>query len=91
MDFKVSKGSADAGLIEVKLANNSSGARNLQNQVDVYKKANETENAVTLIVFYTESEQLKVERLSAALDLAESEWGVVVDARSDNKPSASVA
>lgn len=91
VDFKVSKGSADAALIEVKLASNSSLARNLSNQVDVYKKANETENAVTLIVFYTQSEQLKVERLLAALDLAESEGVVVVDARSDNKPSASVA
>jgi len=75
----------------VKALSNSSLAPNPENQVDVYKKANETANAATLIAFYTESEQLKVERLLAALDLPESEWVVVVDARSDNKPSASVA
>lgn len=29
--------------------------------VDVHKKANDTENAARFIVFYTESERLKVE------------------------------
>jgi hypothetical protein len=91
VDFKVSKGAIDSTLIEVKLASNSSLKRNLENQVEVYKAANETKYAVKLIVAYTASEQARVDRILKALDVAETDWLVVVDARSDNKPSGSKA
>ncbi|MCE0510386.1 hypothetical protein LVJ59_15155 [Microbacterium sp. KKR3/1] len=91
VDLKVSRGSRDTSLIEVKLASNSHLARNLERQVEIYKKANETKNAVKLIVFYDALEQAKVERILKAQELTESDWVVLVDARDDNKPSASVA
>lgn len=91
VDLKVSRGSRDTSPIEVKLASNSHLARNLERQVEIYKKANETKNAVKLIVFYDALEQAKVERVLKAQELTESDWVVLVDARDDNKPSASVA
>lgn len=91
VDFKVSAGAKDSALIEVKLASNTSLKRNLQNQVEIYKKANETNYAVKLIVFYTEAEKIKVDTILNELDIVEGEWIVLVDARSDNKPSGSKA
>ncbi|APZ35776.1 hypothetical protein BOH66_06490 [Microbacterium aurum] len=91
VDFKLSAGATDSALIEVKLASNTSLRRNLENQVEVYKKANETKFAVKLIVFYTEAEKTKVEKILKDLDVAETEWIVLVDARSDNKPTGSMA
>jgi hypothetical protein len=91
VDFKVSSGARDSSLIEVKLASNSSLQRNLERQVEIYKRANETKEAVKLIVFYNEAEQHKVERILKALDLLDSDSVVLVDARGDNKPSGSKA
>lgn len=91
VDFKVSAGSKDSSLIEVKLASNSSLKRNLENQVEIYKRANETTHAVKLIVFYTAEEGAKVHRILEALGLLDSDSIVLVDARDDNKPSGSKA
>jgi len=91
VDFKVSAGAKDSALIEVKLASNSNLRRNLERQVEIYKQANETRYAVKLIVFYTDAEKNKVEQILKALDLVETEWIVLVDARNDNKPSGSKA
>ena len=91
VDFKVSVGAKDSALIEVKLASNTSLKRNLENQVEIYKKANETKFAVKLIVFYTQSEKNKVEKILKDLDIVEADWVLLVDARNDNKPSGSKA
>lgn len=91
VDFKVSAGAKDSALIEVKLASNTSLKRNLEKQVEIYKKANETKFAVKLIVFYTEDEKNRVETILKDLDIVEGEWIVLVDARNDNKPSGSKA
>ena len=40
VDFKVSKGSKDTTLVEFKLASNTKLKKNLENQVEIYKKAN---------------------------------------------------
>ncbi|HEX4445039.1 MAG TPA: hypothetical protein VHZ81_15820 [Galbitalea sp.] len=91
VDFKVSQGSNDSCLIEVKMASNSALKRNLERQVEVYKRANETRNAVKIIVFYSEAEEEKVSRILKSLELDDSESIVLVDARADNKPSGSKA
>lgn len=90
VDFKVS-GSRDTTLLEIKLASNSGLKRNLQNQVAIYEKANETKLSVTAIIVYTESERLKVSRILKSLELDADPSIVVIDARSDNKPSGSKA
>lgn len=91
VDFKVSKGAFDKSLIEFKLASNSQLKRNLENQVAIYEKANGVRKSVKVIVCYTAEQQAKVDRILGELKLAGEESIVVIDARNDNKPSASKA
>lgn len=91
VDFKVSKGSIDKSLVEFKLASNTALKRNLENQVAIYEKANGVRKSVKVIICYTEEHQLKVERILNELKLTDEESIVVIDARNDNKPSASKA
>jgi hypothetical protein len=91
VDFKVSKGSLDKTLIEFKLGSNTALKRNLENQVAIYERANGTRSSVKVIVCYTAEDQDKVARVLRELNLQNEEAIVVIDARSDNKPSASTA
>jgi hypothetical protein len=91
VDFKASFGAKDTSLIEFKLASNSSLKRNLEKQVAIYEAANRTHTSVKVIVCYTAAEQAKVARILKLLKLERDESVVVIDARSDNKPSASKA
>jgi hypothetical protein len=91
VDYKVSIGAADKSLIEFKLASNSQLKRNLEKQVEIYEKANQTATSVTVIICYTEADQAKVKKLLTELELNEREDLVVIDARSDNKPTGSNA
>jgi len=91
VDFKVSRGSADTTLLEIKLASNSALRRNLEKQVPVYKKANKTKNAVTMVIFYSAEERAKLDRACTSLGIEEGPNLVFVNARSDDKPSGSKA
>ena len=98
VDFKVSMGALDSTLIEFKLASNSALKRNLKNQVDVYLKANKTDKAVKVVIVYKASEAVKVARVFKQIDQelglpagTTAQRVVVIDARADNKPSASNA
>lgn len=94
VDFKVSEGAYDKSLIEFKLAKSSSLKRNLRNQVEIYEKANGTSQSVKVIICYTAADAEKVERVLHELELdtgPASESIIVIDARADNKPSASKA
>lgn len=91
VDYKVSIGAADKSLIEFKLASNSQLKRNLERQVDIYEKANQTATSVTVIVCYTAEDQAKVTRLLADLKLTERKDIVTIDARGDDKPTGSKA
>jgi hypothetical protein len=91
VDYKVSIGAADKSLIEFKLASNSQLKRNLQNQVEIYERANQTAKSVTVIICYTEADQTKVANLLTELKLTKRADVVVIDARSDNKPTGSKA
>ena len=91
VDFKVSYGAKDKSLIEFKLAKSSSLKRNLQKQVEIYEKANGTRNSVKVIICYSEADQHKVARVLEELGLEKEKAIIVIDARADNKPSASKA
>jgi len=91
VDYKVSRGSADKSLVEFKLASNSQLKRNLQNQVKIYEEANETKKSLKVIVFFSEKEHVKVLDILNELKLAGSPDIILIDAKSDNKPSASKA
>ncbi|WP_454138136.1 hypothetical protein [Microbacterium paulum] len=90
VDFKVSYGSGDKSLIEFKLASNKKLEQNLRNQVEVYEAANQTNKSLKVIVFYSETEENRVRAILRKLDLDKDPSIVLIDARSDNKPSASV-
>lgn len=91
VDFKVSKGGIDKSLIEIKLASNSQLKRNLQNQVAVYEKANETRTSVKMIVCFTDRDVSKVDTVLKDLGLRGEKSIVIIDARSDNKATGSKA
>ena len=91
VDFKVSKGALDRTLIEFKLASNKKLKQNLEKQVEIYQKANKKANALTVITFFTEAEEEKVHRILRELNRTNNPNVILIDARRDNKPSASIA
>jgi hypothetical protein len=91
VDFKVSFGAKDKSLIEFKLASSTSIKRNLEKQVAIYEKANQTHTSVKVIICYTAQDQVKLEKVLKELGLENDESIVAIDARSDNKVSASKA
>lgn len=88
VDFKVSKGSKDSTLVEFKLASNTKLRKNLENQVEIYKRANCTNRAIKVILYFTEEEYAKVTGILNDLKLHECDDIVLINAI-DNKPSAS--
>ena len=88
-DFKISYGRKNAMLVEFKLASNSKLRQNMEKQVEVYKLASDTERAVKVIMYFTESEEKKVISLLNELNLSEGSDVVVINARKDDKISAS--
>jgi hypothetical protein len=91
VDFKASRGTFDKSLIEFKLASNTQLKRNLQNQVEIYQKANDTDRALKVITYFRAEELNKVENILKELNLSSCEDIILIDARTDNKPSASKA
>lgn len=88
VDFKISKGAADKNLVEMKLASNSKLKQNLEHQVEIYKKANETENALKVILCLSDNELVKTKRILSDLGLSEDTGVYIIDA-TPNKISAS--
>lgn len=80
VDYKVSNGRDDQTLIEFKLASNTKLEKNLANQVDVYKTANQTDSALTAILYFSDREQERVLKILKALQLEGNENIVLIDA-----------
>jgi hypothetical protein len=91
VDYKVSMGKRNASLVEFKLASNTGLEKNLRNQVAIYEKASGTTKSMKVILFFTDAEFSKIQRILRDLKLDSDEKIVVIDARADNKPSASKA
>lgn len=87
VDFTVSKGSEDKTVIEFKLAKSSSLKRNLEHQVEVYKKANNTDKAVVAILYFNQEEYQHVTKVLQELNLNEMENVILIDG--EQKLSAS--
>ena len=90
-DYKVSRGARDKTIVEFKLASNSHLRRNLEKQVEIYQAASDAETGIKVIFYFSESELGKVQGILNDLGLTGNPNVVLVDARSDNKPSASKA
>jgi hypothetical protein len=91
VDFKISKGADDKTLIEFKLGSSRQLRRNLEKQLDIYEAANQTKRSIKVIVCYTASQDERVRAILSDLQQADAENVVLIDARSDNKPSGSRA
>ncbi len=91
VDFKASYGAGDKSLVEFKLGSNSQLKRNLEKQVAIYEKANRTWCSVKVIVYYTAKDEQRVKKILKELELEREKSIVLIDARGDNKPSASKA
>lgn len=90
-DFVASNGSMDKTVIEFKLARNNKLKQNLLKQVEIHKKANNTEKSIWVIIYYTEAELNRVNSILKELNLLGDKDIILIDARRDNKPSASIA
>jgi len=80
VDYAVSKGSIDKTLIEFKLASNSKLKQNLEKQVEVYEKANNTSNSIKVILYFDANEYTKVIKTLKELKLENSPNIVLIDA-----------
>lgn len=89
VDFKLSRGRYDSSLVEFKLAKTLK--KNLEKQVNVYKDANNTNKAIKVILFFSSDEYNKIISTLNELGLTGKPNIVLIDARSDNKISASKA
>jgi hypothetical protein len=78
-------------LVEFKLAKNSQLKKNLQKQAEIYSKASDATAVIKVIIYFSADERKRVERIFKALNLVGNPNIIVVDARSDNKPSGSQA
>jgi hypothetical protein len=90
VDFVISKGASDKTLVEFKLASNTKLKQNLANQVEIYKKAHDTEKSIKAILFFSEKEEKKVKKILEDLEISNEKYVVLIDAREDNKISASM-
>lgn len=90
-DFKVSRGATDKTVVEFKLASNSQLERNLERQVEIYQKAADAKHALKVIIFFSDSELDRAIRILNKLKLNGHRDIFLIDARADNKPSASKA
>jgi hypothetical protein len=91
VDFKISRGAHDKTLVEFKLASNPQLKRNLEKQLEIYKKASDTEIGFKVIIYFSENEYDKVIKILKELNIINDLNIVLIDARIDNKPSASKA
>lgn len=90
-DFKVSHGKADATIVEFKLAKNTSLERNLEHQTAIYERASDAARSIKVIVYFSEAEFDRVQRILERLDLVGREDVVLIDASLATKVSASLA
>ena len=90
-DFKISRGAFDKSIIEFKLASNPQLRRNLQNQAEIYKRASDAASALKVIVYFTAQELERVLSILRDLGIEGHRDIILIDARRDNKPSASKA
>ncbi|MCU0533925.1 MAG: hypothetical protein MUD14_08515 [Hydrococcus sp. Prado102] len=92
VDYKVSRGSADKTLVEFKLAKNPKLEKNLAKQCEIYENSsNSTHPSLKVILYFSEHELAKVNRILERLKLKDSPDIILIDARDNNKPSGSKA
>ncbi len=88
VDYKLSISNYDKSLLEFKLASSTKLKQNLQKQVEVYQKANNTNKSIKAIIYFSDKEKQKLDKILNDLKLNNKENIIKIDAR-NNKISAS--
>ena len=81
----------DKNLVELKIASNTKLEQNLKKQAEIYEVAADAQTSIKGIVYFSATELAKVNRILKKLNLLGHKDIVLIDARSDNKPSGSRA
>lgn len=87
--YKVSCGAKDVTSVEFKLASNSSLKKNLAHQLEIYQGANDIRFGIKVIMYFTVSEEEKINKVLKELNIDKSPNVVLIDAKP--KVSASKA
>jgi len=90
VDFKISKGSKDVSLVEFKLASNSKLKNNLAKQVEIYQKANATNYAIKVILYFSDAEYARATSIINELGLSGNKDIVLIDARNEKVSASNV-
>ena len=90
-DYKISRGVDDKTLVEFKLASNSKLKQNLEHQLAIYAMASDAKSGFKVIIYFSEEEYARVIRILKELKMENDPNIILVDACSENKPSASKA
>ena len=80
-DYKISFGADSATIVEFKLASNSNLRKNLAHQLEIYERANNTGFGIKVIMFFSEEELAKVNRVLMDLNLDNEPNVILIDAR----------
>lgn len=91
VDYKISRGSKDAVVVEFKLASNTKLKQGLTKQVEIYKAANDTDKSVKVILAFSDSEMRRTLSILNELGLAGRKDIVLIDGSRNNKSPASAA
>lgn len=89
VDYSISKGSADKALVEFKLASNTKLKGGIEKQVEIYKKAHDTDNSLIVILYFDHHELVRVNTILKELKLENPTNIILIDA--GEKRSASAA
>lgn len=87
VDFQITRGEFDTTLVEFKLTTSSSLKNNIENQVEIYAAANNTDMYFTVIIYFDETEKRKLDRVLKQLGKLDDDRIFIIDA--SNKVSAS--
>ena len=89
VDFKISFGADDQTIIEFKLASNNQIKDNLQEQAEIYAAANNNPKIIKVIMYFTKEEEKRIIDILKEINMYGKENIILIDARCDNKISAS--
>jgi uncharacterized protein YdcH (DUF465 family) len=67
-------------VVEFKLASNSKLKQNLAKQVEIYEKANNTDKSIKVILYFDDSEYLKIIKILKELKLENKLNVILIDA-----------
>ncbi|MDF5736746.1 MULTISPECIES: hypothetical protein [unclassified Nostoc] len=88
IDFKVLTDKGEKTLVEFKLGKNSQLESNLAKRCEIYDKSSDsTHPSLKVILYFSEDELAKINRILERLHLKDSPHIILIDACDDNKPS----